>query len=585
MTSADDGVESMTMSRRQMREQHPELFWARDRTDAAAPATSAVIEFVPGHLEGSPARETAPTPHVAQAQPAPAAAPIAPSVTAVDVIEPHPFEQRFAPAIAEASAAASASFSEPAPQLAHESEPEPQAEAAPELAPAPQPEAALESAPESTPESFTEPAHESVAELSTPPEQSAAESDLVAFAELFDGPAIEEAPEDSPEVPEHSDVAAMNTPLVTPEVDDSPAEPTQTVDADVAPIATALDEAPRDSPNADLPPFFPAPPVSAALGSAALGIPPVTPRQAPEFVPAPADAGLTAAPADGASFATPSLPTPAWAAPQPLPAGPASEAPFPAARIPAPALAAASTPAPSAAPFSAAAFSAAPPAAPPAAPFSAAPSAAPFAAAPFAGPAFAAPAQGPGLAEKPTVATSAAQPFSLDLPPAPALTAVRPVAVPDLSGWIKPGPEHGRTASVWLLVFMPILQVAAFIGLLLVNPAARELTPTANITSALLAFMGWIVLAAMLAWLLGTLAVLWMGFRDRAALRALGHERTASPWWTLLSPVVYLAIRTNHVHKATGGGSWPLTVWVILYVLPAVVFTVVQIVVAVTRSS
>ncbi|MET1042783.1 MAG: hypothetical protein ABWX59_01525, partial [Microbacteriaceae bacterium] len=183
---------------------------------------------------------------------------------------------------------------------------------------------------------------------------------------------------------------------------------------------------------------------------------------------------------------------------------------------------------------------------------------------------------------------------SVDLPPAPTVTAVQPPQVPDVSGWTKPGPTHGRTASVWWIVVMPILQLMLLVGLVLANPSAQGLLfeatpmampPSAEIMSAILAFFGWIVLSTALASMLGILAVLWLGFRDRAALRTLGHERTAAPWWTLLSPLVYLAIRTYHVQKATGRGSWPLTVWVILYVLPTVGILIAQFAVGLTSGS
>lgn len=61
-----------------------------------------------------------------------------------------------------------------------------------------------------------------------------------------------------------------------------------------------------------------------------------------------------------------------------------------------------------------------------------------------------------------------------------------------------------------------------------------------------------------------------LGFGDRAALRRLGHSRTASPWWQLLSQLVYLIVRTVHANSQTGRGAAPLVVYLCLQIAPVV---------------
>jgi hypothetical protein len=175
------------------------------------------------------------------------------------------------------------------------------------------------------------------------------------------------------------------------------------------------------------------------------------------------------------------------------------------------------------------------------------------------------------------------RPFTLDLPPAPDWTTVSSPVVPptiDVSAWRPTGPQQANTAAVWWIVILPLIGGAVLTGLLLANPVARQIVldvGTGSITlEALLSTALWVVGASFGTSLVVLLLSLVIGFRDRAKLQQLGHQRTASPWWMLLATLIYLIIRTSHTKRETGRGSAPLVVWILLYMLPSAILTVVQ---------
>jgi hypothetical protein len=51
-----------------------------------------------------------------------------------------------------------------------------------------------------------------------------------------------------------------------------------------------------------------------------------------------------------------------------------------------------------------------------------------------------------------------------------------------------------------------------------------------------------------------------LAFADRTALQGGGNESTASPWWTLLTPLAYLIARAQHVRLYATGG-WASVIW------------------------
>lgn len=130
-------------------------------------------------------------------------------------------------------------------------------------------------------------------------------------------------------------------------------------------------------------------------------------------------------------------------------------------------------------------------------------------------------------------------------------------------------PTSSNTAAVWWLIFLPL------IGGLLLFPGAIAIwgldavwgymdssTPDADA----LTFLGYIWGVS----LLFGIATLLLGFRDRATLRQLGHQEPASPWWQLLSQLVYLVIRTVAVRRETGQGQAPLVVYLCIQIAPIV---------------
>jgi len=69
-----------------------------------------------------------------------------------------------------------------------------------------------------------------------------------------------------------------------------------------------------------------------------------------------------------------------------------------------------------------------------------------------------------------------------------------------------------------------------------------------------------IVIGLWLVNLLAWAALVGMAFADRAALLAGGNDTAASPWWALLTPLVYLIARARHVRLYATGG-WASVIW------------------------
>jgi hypothetical protein len=65
-----------------------------------------------------------------------------------------------------------------------------------------------------------------------------------------------------------------------------------------------------------------------------------------------------------------------------------------------------------------------------------------------------------------------------------------------------------------------------------------------------------ITLLTLLAWAI----LVRLAFADRAGLMRGGNTTTASPWWTLLTPLAYLIVRARQVQLYATGG-WASVVW------------------------
>ncbi|MCW4386193.1 hypothetical protein OH146_10465 [Salinibacterium sp. SYSU T00001] len=133
----------------------------------------------------------------------------------------------------------------------------------------------------------------------------------------------------------------------------------------------------------------------------------------------------------------------------------------------------------------------------------------------------------------------------------------------------RAAPPTSNTRWVWWMIFLPvILGVLIWPGAVAIFGFEQVLGYLAGYTTdaGILGFMGYLVGAALVTLILTIV----FAFNDRSALRQLGHGRAASPWWLLLSPLVYLIIRTVHAHGETGRGAAPLVVYICLQVAPVV---------------
>lgn len=134
-----------------------------------------------------------------------------------------------------------------------------------------------------------------------------------------------------------------------------------------------------------------------------------------------------------------------------------------------------------------------------------------------------------------------------------------------------PQPTSASTPAVWLLIALPLI-LAGIQWVLLFLVIGPDLVsfflqiseyPTAAPTAALIPWY----LANMALSLAYFVVTIWVGFRDHAALLRLGHRQSASPWWLVLNPLIYLIIRRHHVRPAPGATS-PVVTWVVLYIAP-----------------
>lgn len=110
----------------------------------------------------------------------------------------------------------------------------------------------------------------------------------------------------------------------------------------------------------------------------------------------------------------------------------------------------------------------------------------------------------------------------------------------------EPGRARAYTSAVWFLAAMPLIQIALTVGIFAL---------LGNVDNFRLA--------------LGVVVVpyLWsvaLAYTDRKTLINSGHFSTAHWAWALISPLLYLAIRTVRVHRLARRGSAPLWTWLLL---------------------
>jgi hypothetical protein len=79
------------------------------------------------------------------------------------------------------------------------------------------------------------------------------------------------------------------------------------------------------------------------------------------------------------------------------------------------------------------------------------------------------------------------------------------------------------------------------------NSLAPLPIPTLVLAITLFTVLGWGILIA-------------LAFADRSGLVVGGNDSSASPWWTLLTPLAYLIARARQVQLYASGG-WASVVW------------------------
>ena len=117
-------------------------------------------------------------------------------------------------------------------------------------------------------------------------------------------------------------------------------------------------------------------------------------------------------------------------------------------------------------------------------------------------------------------------------------------------------PERRYTASAWILALLPAVFFAIAVLIAFFLPAFY--------TAAAQGVLG-------VAFLLAGAGVAGL---DRRALRRRGHDETASPAWSLLTPLSYLSVRAVTVARETGKGAYaPLIL--LLVVVAAIVASLI----------
>ncbi len=161
--------------------------------------------------------------------------------------------------------------------------------------------------------------------------------------------------------------------------------------------------------------------------------------------------------------------------------------------------------------------------------------------------------------------------WTTDVQPAPQAPSPQPFAeTPVLTrGSIAPDPfeaSHSfaratrhtgisHTRAGWWISFQPLWGLVTQVVLVVVAVSFLAI-PQALLSIILLGF-NLVVLAILVA----------LAHADRNGLRAGGNETAASPWWILLTPLVYLILRAREINRYDVGGWAGLVWWIVAAVL------------------
>jgi hypothetical protein len=115
------------------------------------------------------------------------------------------------------------------------------------------------------------------------------------------------------------------------------------------------------------------------------------------------------------------------------------------------------------------------------------------------------------------------------------------------------------TRASWWIAFSPLwvsVPLAVVLGIL--DSLAPAPVPTLVLGISLFTVLGWAITVQ-------------LAFADRAGLIRGGNNSAASPWWVLLTPIVYLVMRARQVQLYATGG-WASVIWwcIAVFVAPGV---------------
>jgi hypothetical protein len=118
--------------------------------------------------------------------------------------------------------------------------------------------------------------------------------------------------------------------------------------------------------------------------------------------------------------------------------------------------------------------------------------------------------------------------------------------IPKITAGTAAPPDRVQTWEVWAIALMPAVILGVAVAI--VTQLAEFYT---TFMQGGLAFI----------FVLITIA---LAVRDRRALVQFGHAKTAHPALILLTPLVYLLVRSVKAHGSAGRESAPLIVWLVL---------------------
>lgn len=103
-------------------------------------------------------------------------------------------------------------------------------------------------------------------------------------------------------------------------------------------------------------------------------------------------------------------------------------------------------------------------------------------------------------------------------------------------------PTSPHTVSVWMIAFIPYVQLVTTVAVLVLLSAGEMRLITVSIVFYLLTFL--------------------LAIRDSTVLRRLGYDRPPQSAWALLGPLAYLIARTVAIKRELDIMTSPLWVWI-----------------------